>query len=104
MSANENRDDYMLLPAGESHNCFGCPKNEAGLQMEFYLNEKLDTVVSWLSVPDHLCGWGNIVHGGIISTLLDEAMGWAGLVLFVSSYSQNPYQSSFSSPCSSTER
>jgi uncharacterized protein (TIGR00369 family) len=82
MSANGNRDDYMLLPAGESHNCFGCsPKNEAGLHMEFYLNEKLDTVVSWLWVPGHLCGWGNIVHGGIISTMLDEAMGWAALVL-----------------------
>ena len=38
-------------------------------------------VVSWLSVPDHLCGWANVVHGGIISTILDEAMGWAALVI-----------------------
>lgn len=37
--------------------------------------------MSWLSVPDHLCGWENMVHGGIISTMLDEAMGWATLVL-----------------------
>ena len=82
MSENENRDDYFLLPAGESHNCFGCsPKNESGLHMEFYLNQGQDAVVSWLSVPEHFCGWGNIVHGGIISTMLDEAMGWAALVL-----------------------
>lgn len=82
MSKNESRENCMLLPAGESHNCFGCsPKNQAGLHMEFHLNPKQDAVISWLSVPDHLCGWGNIVHGGIISTMLDEAMGWAALVL-----------------------
>jgi len=82
MPENENRDGYMLLPNSDSHNCFGCsPKNESGLQMEFYLNEKKNAVMSWLSVPEHLCGWGNIVHGGIISTILDEAMGWAALIL-----------------------
>ena len=82
MHETEIRDDYFLLPSGDKHNCFGCsPKNESGLHMEFYLNGQQDAVVSWLSVPDHLCGWGNIVHGGIISTMLDEAMGWAGLIL-----------------------
>ncbi len=82
MSEFECKEDCRLLPSGESHDCFGCsPKNQAGLHMKFHLNQKQDTVISWLSVPDHLCGWGNIVHGGIISTMLDEAMGWAALVL-----------------------
>ena len=82
MSDTANRQKYTPLPVGENHNCFGCsPKNESGLHMEFSVNEQRDTVASWLSVPDHLCGWGNIVHGGIISTMLDEAMGWAALVL-----------------------
>jgi acyl-coenzyme A thioesterase PaaI-like protein len=82
MSENGNRDDYTPLPADESQSCFGCsPKNQAGLHMEFFLNQRQDTVVSWLSVPERFCGWGNIVHGGIISTILDEAMGWAALVL-----------------------
>jgi len=49
--------------------------------MKFYSTEKRDSVVSWLTVPDHLCGWSNLVHGGIISTILDEAMGWAALVI-----------------------
>jgi len=49
--------------------------------MKFYSTEKKELVVSWLKVPDHLCGWSNLVHGGIISTMLDEAMGWAGLVI-----------------------
>jgi acyl-coenzyme A thioesterase PaaI-like protein len=82
MSDRQNGDKYITLPVGQNHNCFGCsPKNESGLHMEFSVNEKRDVVASWLSVPDHLCGWGNIVHGGIVSTILDEAIGWAGLVL-----------------------
>ena len=78
----ENRDGYILLPTGENQNCFGCSlKNKSGLQMKFYATEKLDSVISWLKVPDHLCGWSNLVHGGIISTMLDEAMGWAALII-----------------------
>jgi acyl-coenzyme A thioesterase PaaI-like protein len=78
---NENRDEYILLSTGESH-CFGCGlKNDSGIHMKFYSTEKKELVVSWLKVPDHLCGWSNLVHGGIISTMLDEAMGWAGLVI-----------------------
>jgi uncharacterized protein (TIGR00369 family) len=38
-------------------------------------------VYSWLSVPDYMGGWNHIVHGGIVSTILDEIMGWAGLYL-----------------------
>ena len=76
------RDNYIPLPTGENQNCFGCSlKNKSGLQMKFYAAEKLDSVISWLKVPDHLCGWSNLVHGGIISTMLDEAMGWAALII-----------------------
>ncbi len=76
----ENRDGYIALPAGENSNYFGCSlKNESGLHMKFYSTEKRESVISWLTVPDHLCGWSNLVHGGIISTMLDEVMGRAGL-------------------------
>ena len=78
----ENRDNYILLPNEGNHNCFGCsPKNQSGMFMEFYTDEERDSVLSWYSVPDHLCGWGNMVHGGIVSTLLDEAMGWACITI-----------------------
>src|SRR4030042_5651787 len=78
----ENRDNYILLPSMGNQNCFGCStKNNSGLQMKFYVTKKLDSVISWVKIPDHLCGWNNIVHGGIISTMLDEAMGWAGLII-----------------------
>jgi uncharacterized protein (TIGR00369 family) len=77
-----NRDNLLRLPNDFNHNCFGCsPKNTSGLKMEFYTNKEKNAVFSWLSVPDHVCGWGNLVHGGIVSTILDEAMGWASVVI-----------------------
>jgi acyl-coenzyme A thioesterase PaaI-like protein len=76
------RGSSRLLPNSDRHNCFGCsPKNPCGLKMEFYVNQDSSVVASWLSAPDHVSGWGNIVHGGIVSTILDEAMGWAALVI-----------------------
>jgi uncharacterized protein (TIGR00369 family) len=82
MSKIEKRGNYTLLPNSNFHNCFGCsPRNDSGMHMKFYVNEKMDSVVSWYSVPDHLCGWGDVVHGGIISTMLDEAMGWACITI-----------------------
>lgn len=56
--------------------CFACgPNNPFGLQMTFYKDE--NTILSWPNVPRQLCGWQNILHGGIISTILDEVMSWA---------------------------
>lgn len=40
-----------------------------------------DSVVSRVAVADHLCGWGRVVHGGIIATMLDEVMGWTAIYL-----------------------
>jgi len=67
-----------LLPNADTHNCFACsPKNPHGLKMKFYCSE--NSVYSWVSVPAYLCGWNETIHGGIISTILDEVMGWAGI-------------------------
>lgn len=66
-------DTYNLLPRINSQNCFGChPGNPVGLKMHFY--EKENEVFSWLTVTENLCGWNQMVHGGIISTILDEMM------------------------------
>ena len=61
-------------------NCFGCgPKNSHGLKMTFETNgEKLRSSVT---VPGHLRGWSNIVHGGVLSTICDEIMAWAAIYL-----------------------
>jgi uncharacterized protein (TIGR00369 family) len=36
-------------------------------------------VYSRLRVPEHLCGWSNIVHGGVLTTILDEIMSWSAI-------------------------
>lgn len=70
--------NFKHLPNSRNHNCFGCsPVNQYGLQMKFYANE--DKVFSDVQIPDHLCGWSNIAHGGILTTILDEIMSWAAL-------------------------
>ena len=70
----DKRDHYRPLPNRQGHNCFGCdPSNPHGLHMQFFEGE--GSVVSWVTVPEHLCGWKNIVHGGILATIFDEVMG-----------------------------
>ena len=54
--------------------CFGCgTKNPIGLHLEFVPVE--DKVVAKKIVPKEYQGYTNVVHGGIVTTLLDEAMG-----------------------------
>lgn len=77
MSATGN---FVQLPSRENHRCFGCsPINPCGLQMKFFSDGNI--VFSELTVPDHLSGWQNLVHGGITSTMLDEIMGWSAIYL-----------------------
>jgi uncharacterized protein (TIGR00369 family) len=66
------------IPNSGTHQCFACsPANRSGLKMRLYTDNRY--VYSWPSVPAHMGGWNRIVHGGIVCTILDEIMGWAGL-------------------------
>jgi uncharacterized protein (TIGR00369 family) len=57
--------------------CFGCgPANAAGLQLEFYLAQD-GSVVSFPAIAERFEGPPTFLHGGIIATLLDEAMSKA---------------------------
>ncbi len=68
------------LPTSRAHNCFGCsPVNDHGLQMRFFTDDR--AVYSRVMVPQHLCGWSQIVHGGVLFTILDEIMSWATMYL-----------------------
>jgi uncharacterized protein (TIGR00369 family) len=54
--------------------CFGCgPANAAGLRLEFLLAED-GSVVCLPTIPEIFEGPAGYLHGGIIATLLDEAM------------------------------
>ncbi len=57
--------------------CFGCGQaNASGLRLEFLLAED-GSVVSLPTVPEAFEGPAGLLHGGIIATLLDEAMSKA---------------------------
>lgn len=63
-------------PFDADHNmCFGCgPKNRTGLKLSFREDdEKLYAL--WDPLPEYQ-GYINVLHGGIIATLLDEAGAW----------------------------
>jgi len=71
---------FKQLPNRDNHQCFGCgPANPSGLRMKFFTDDT--SVFSWLQVPDHLIGWDNLVHGGVLSTILDEIMSWSAIYL-----------------------
>ena len=59
----------------EGYYCFGCcPTNPMGLHMDFY--EDGDSVLCFWIPQEVYQGWVGVLHGGIISTLIDETAGW----------------------------
>jgi len=59
----------------EGYDCFGCsPDNPIGLHMEFYEDE--NEIISFWRPQPHFQGWVGVIHGGILSTLIDETCGW----------------------------
>lgn len=60
------------------HNCFGCGTlNAIGLHLEFYRMEDGDSVwTEWVPTSAYE-GYGGMIHGGIICTLLDEVTAWS---------------------------
>ncbi len=57
------------------YNCFGCaPNNPFGLHMVFY--EEGDYIVSTWQPGQNYQGWVDTMHGGVLSTLIDETCGW----------------------------
>lgn len=62
----------------DNKRCFVCGKaNAAGLQIEFRKNAERGESAADIVIPERFQGWENIVHGGILATVLDEAMIYA---------------------------
>ena len=56
-------------------NCFVCGENNpGGLHLSFDIDQERQTLKTTFVAGPIFQGWDGIVHGGIISTLLDEAM------------------------------
>ena len=59
-----------------SNHCFGCgPSNDAGLQLKFVLDKKRERFICKFRLAPRFVGPPGHAHGGIIATILDEAMG-----------------------------
>jgi acyl-coenzyme A thioesterase PaaI-like protein len=62
----------------DDHNCFGCGSlNEGGLHLHFYELGDGDGVWAPFTPTPAFEGYGGMIHGGIISTMLDEIMAWS---------------------------
>ena len=58
------------------HHCFACGRlNEAGLHLDFDVSR--DRAETRFTPARRHEGYDGTVHGGIVSALLDETMGWA---------------------------
>lgn len=69
-------EERIEIPKPQGHNCFACgTENPIGLNLQFY--RLADTVCTELTLQRRYEGWEGVVHGGIVSTLLDEVMSWA---------------------------
>jgi acyl-coenzyme A thioesterase PaaI-like protein len=64
------------LAVREDHWCFGCGRqNPIGLKLTFF-DDRDGVWAPWTPLREHQ-GYEGIVHGGLITTVLDEVMGWA---------------------------
>ncbi|MDD4767148.1 MAG: PaaI family thioesterase [Desulfotomaculaceae bacterium] len=70
----------MIRPLKDENNiCFGCsPNNPIGLKMVF--EHDGDVCRSRFTPASEHQSWNDVVHGGLLATMMDEAMGkwlWA---------------------------
>ncbi len=58
--------------------CFGCgPRNAIGLKLSFFWDGD-DCCADWTPTREHQ-GWAGRAHGGLLATVLDEALSHAAL-------------------------
>ncbi len=66
------------INSADDHYCFGCGKNNPyGLHLHFYPLEDESGIWTPFTPRREHEGYTGIVHGGIITTVLDEVMAWS---------------------------
>ena len=66
---NEFRDDRVCFVCGE--------KNPIGLKLRIRTDAERGESSADVTFPEHFQGWAKVVHGGLLATVLDEAMIYA---------------------------
>lgn len=59
-----------------AHNCFACGQLNAG-GLRLTLHAQGDRCWTEVAIPKAFEGWEGIIHGGIVSAILDEVMAWS---------------------------
>lgn len=68
----------MVLQLPHTHACLVCGRdNPHGLKLDLFVHDKSGLVRAEFTPTEHHSGFERIVHGGMIATVLDEAMVWA---------------------------
>ncbi len=75
-SAEETRVATITLAPNPENRCFGCGgANDDGMKLTFVQDNEKRRIVGRFVLGERYQGGGGMGHGGIIATLLDEAMG-----------------------------
>ncbi|HEX9778900.1 MAG TPA: PaaI family thioesterase [Geopsychrobacteraceae bacterium] len=70
--------DRQLTGVEADGHCFVCGQlNEHGLKAVFEIDKERRKSRCRISIPCGFQGWANVIHGGILSALLDEACIYA---------------------------
>lgn len=72
--------DAAAQKVTSTDSCFVCGENNPiGLKTRFSIDRDAQTSYARLTLRDDFQGWQDVVHGGILATLLDEACAYACL-------------------------
>ncbi|GGG08501.1 MULTISPECIES: PaaI family thioesterase [Cysteiniphilum] len=69
-----------LIPHEHQRGCFGkCETSPINKQLILYTDGK--AIYTQFQPLERHIGWGNILHGGILTTIMDEILGWEAVLL-----------------------
>ncbi|HXN53542.1 MAG TPA: PaaI family thioesterase [Candidatus Acidoferrum sp.] len=75
-SAEERTPAAITLSPNPTNRCFGCGgASEEGMKLTFVQENEKHRIIGRFVLGERYQGGGGMAHGGIIATLLDEAMG-----------------------------
>jgi len=75
-NAEQTKPDTITLAPNPENRCFGCgAANDGGMKLTFVQDNEKRRIIGRFVLGERYQGGGGVGHGGIIATLLDEAMG-----------------------------